>query len=85
MSWLNAFLEASSATEYLKLLNQPVAMKKDVAAYMRDYNFERLHATNADQSSINHENSPKKCPVGLDQNTCIILLQTKTFSAASRS
>ena len=31
-----------------------------VAAYMRYYNFERLHTTNGDQSPINYENSLKK-------------------------
>ncbi|MBT4450580.1 MAG: IS3 family transposase [Gammaproteobacteria bacterium] len=35
-------------------------MKKDVAAYMRYYNFDRLHTTNGDQSPINYENSLKK-------------------------
>ena len=35
-------------------------MKKDVAAYMRYYNLERLHTTNGDQSPINYENSLKK-------------------------
>jgi len=35
-------------------------MKKDVAAYMRYYNLERLHTKNGDQSPINYENSLKK-------------------------
>ena len=35
-------------------------MKKDVAAYMRYYNLERLHSANGDQSPINYENSLKK-------------------------
>jgi len=43
-------------------------MKKDVAAYMKYYNLERLHSKSGDQSPINYENSLKlKCPVGLDQ------------------
>jgi len=33
---------------------------KDVAAYMRYYNFERLHTANGDKSPINYENSLKK-------------------------
>jgi len=35
-------------------------MKKDVAAYMRYYNLERLYTKNRDQSPINYENSLKK-------------------------
>ena len=35
-------------------------MEKDVAAYMRYYNLERLHTTNGDQSPINYEHSLKK-------------------------
>jgi len=35
-------------------------MKKDVAAYMRYYNLERLHTTNGDQSPINYEKSRNK-------------------------
>jgi putative transposase len=35
-------------------------MKKDVAAYIRYYNLERLRTTNGDQSPINYKNSLKK-------------------------
>ena len=35
-------------------------MTKDVAAYMRYFNLERLHTKNGDQSPINYENSLKK-------------------------
>ena len=35
-------------------------MKKDVAAYMRYYNLERLHSSNGDLSPINYENSLRK-------------------------
>jgi len=35
-------------------------MIKDVAAYIRHYNLERLHTTNGDQSPINYENSLNK-------------------------
>ncbi len=45
-------------------------MKNDVAAYMKYYNLVRLHTPNGDQSSINSENSLKKCPVGLGQYIC---------------
>lgn len=34
-------------------------MKKDVVAYMRYYNLERLHTANGDQSPVNYENSLK--------------------------
>lgn len=56
--------------DWIFKISQPTRehMKKDVAAYMRYYNLERLHTTNGDQSPINYENSLKKCPVGLDQN-----------------
>ena len=35
-------------------------MKKDVVAYMRYYNLDRLHTANGDQSAIHYENSLKK-------------------------
>ena len=35
-------------------------MKKDVAAYMRYYNLQRLHTANGDKSPINYEHSLKK-------------------------
>jgi putative transposase len=35
-------------------------MTKDVAAFVRYYNLERLHTKNGDQSPINFENSLKK-------------------------
>jgi len=34
-------------------------MKKDVVAYMKYYNLERLHSKNGDQPPINYENSLK--------------------------
>ena len=34
-------------------------MEKDVAAFMKYYNLERLHTANNDMSPINHENSLK--------------------------
>jgi len=37
-----------------------IALKKDVAAYMRYYNLDRLHTANGDLSPINYENSLKK-------------------------
>ncbi len=47
---------------------QPIRehMEKDVAAYMRYYNLERLYSANGDKSPISYKNSLKKCPVGLD-------------------
>lgn len=35
-------------------------MKKDVAAYMKYYNLERLHSTNGDNTPVSYEKSLKK-------------------------
>lgn len=71
--WDNAVVErffGSLKHDWIFKVAQPTRehMKKDVAAYMKYYNLERLHTANGDQSPINYENSLKKCPVGLDQN-----------------
>lgn len=39
-------------------------MRKDVAAYMKYYNVERLHSSNDDMSSIEYENSLRKMSCG---------------------
>ena len=72
--WDNAVVErffGSLKHDWVFKIAQPTRehMKKDVASYMRYYNLERLHTANGDKSPINYENSLKKCPVGLDQNT----------------
>jgi len=63
--WDNAVVErffGSLKHDWIFKIAQPTRehMKKDVAAYMRYYNLERLHTTNGDQSPINYENSLKK-------------------------
>jgi len=63
--WDNAVVErffGSLKHDWIFKVVQPTReyMKKDVAAYMRYYNLERLHTTNGDQSPINYENSLKK-------------------------
>ncbi len=63
--WDNAVVErffGSLKHDWVFKVAQPTRehMKKDVAAYMRYYNLERLHTTNGDQSPINYENSLKK-------------------------
>ena len=63
--WDNAVVErffGSLKYDWIFKIAQPTRehMKKDVAAYMRYYNLERLHTTNGDQSPINYENSLKK-------------------------
>ncbi len=63
--WDNAVVErffGSLKHDWIFKIVQPTRehMKKDVAAYMRYYNLERLHTTNGDQSPINYENSLKK-------------------------
>ena len=40
-------------------------MRKDVAAYMRYYNLDRLHTANGDQSPINYEESSLKKVSGI--------------------
>ncbi len=63
--WDNAVVErffGSLKHDWIFKVAQPTReyMKKDVAAYMRYYNLERLHTANGDQSPINYENSLKK-------------------------
>jgi len=63
--WDNAVVErffGSLKHDWLFKIAQPTRehMKKDIAAYMKYYNLERLHTANADQSPINYENSLKK-------------------------
>ena len=60
--WDNAVVErffGSLKHDWLFKVPQPTRehMKKDVAAYMRYYNQDRLHSTNGDMSPINFENS----------------------------
>jgi putative transposase len=66
--WGNAVVErffGSLKHDWIFKIAQPTRehMRKDVAAYMRYYNLERLHTKNGDQSPINYEKSLKKCPV----------------------
>lgn len=63
--WDNAVVErffGSLKHDWIFNISQPTRehMKKDVAAYMRYYNLERLHTKNGDQSPINYESSLKK-------------------------
>ena len=63
--WDNAVVErvfGSLTHDWIFKIAQPTRehMKKDVAAYMRYYNLERLHTANGDQSPINYEKSLKK-------------------------
>ena len=63
--WDNAVVErffGSLKHDWIFKVAQPTRehMRKDVAAYMRYYNLERLHTANDDQSPINYENSLKK-------------------------
>ena len=63
--WDNAVVErffGSLKHDWIFKVAQPTReyMKKDVAAYMRYYNLERLHTTNGDQSPVNYESSLKK-------------------------
>lgn len=63
--WDNAVVErffGSLKHDWIFKIAQPTRehMKKDVAAYMRYYNFERLHTKNGDQSPINYEKSLNK-------------------------
>ncbi len=63
--WDNAVVErffGSLKHDWLFKVHQPTRehMEKDVSAYMRYYNLERLHSANNDMSPINYENSLKK-------------------------
>ena len=63
--WDNAVVErffGSLKHDWIFKIAQPTRehMQKDVAAYMRYYNLERLHTANGDKSPINYENSLKK-------------------------
>ena len=63
--WDNAVVErffGSLKHDWIFKIAQPtrVHMKKDVTAYMRYYNLERLHTANGDQSPVNYENSLKE-------------------------
>ena len=63
--WDNAVVErffGSLKHDWILKIHQPTRtkMKKDVAAYMKYYNLERLHSSNGDLSPINYENSLKK-------------------------
>ena len=60
--WDNAVVErffGSLKHDWLFKAHQPTRehMKKDVAAYIKYYNLERLHSANGDMSPINYENS----------------------------
>jgi len=63
--WDNAVVErffGSLKHDWILKVSQPTRehMRKDVAAYMRYYNLERLHSSNGDLSPINYENSLRK-------------------------
>ncbi|GEM79269.1 hypothetical protein VSU01S_15140 [Vibrio superstes NBRC 103154] len=67
--WDNAAVErflGSLKHDWLFKVHHPTRepMKKDVVAYMRYYNLERLHSANDDQSSVNYE----KSLLGVNQN-----------------
>jgi len=63
--WDNAVVErffGSLKHDWIFKTAQPTRehMRKDVAAYMKYYNVERLHTKNGDKSPINYENSLRK-------------------------
>ena len=63
--WDNAVVErffGSLKHDWIFKIEQPTRelMTKDVAAYMRYYNLERLHTKNGDQSPINYAQALKK-------------------------
>jgi len=66
--WDNAVVErffGSLKHDWIFKIAQPTRehMKKDVAAYMRYYNLDRLHTANGGQSPIDYENSLVKVSV----------------------
>lgn len=63
--WDNAVVErffGSLKHDWLFKVHQPTRehMKKDVAAYIKYYNVERLHSANENMSPVNYENSLRK-------------------------
>lgn len=63
--WDNAVVErffGSLKHDWIFKIGQPTRqhMKKDVAAYMRYYNLERLHSANGDKTPVSYEKSLKK-------------------------
>ena len=63
--WDNAVVErffGSLKHDWILKVQQPTRnhMKKDVAAYMRYYNVDRLHSANDDQSPVKFELSELK-------------------------
>ena len=67
--WDNAVVErffGSLKYDWIFKVTQPTHehMKRDVAAYMKYYNLERLHTANGDQSPINYEKSLTKVSGG---------------------
>ncbi len=63
--WDNAVVERFFGTlkhDWIFKIGQPTRefLTKDVAAYIRYYNLERLHTNNGDQSLLNYESSLKK-------------------------
>ena len=66
--WDNAVVErffGSLKHDWIFEIAQPTRehMKKDVAAYMRHYNLDRLHTTNGYQSLINYEKLLKEVSI----------------------
>jgi putative transposase len=63
--WDNAVVErffGSLKHDWILKVHQPTTehMKKDVEAYIKYYNLERLHSSNGDKSPVNYENSLMK-------------------------
>ena len=59
--WDNAVVErffGSLKHDWILKVHQPTCehMTKDVCAYIRHYNFDRLHSSNNDMSPVNYEN-----------------------------
>lgn len=71
--WDNAVVERffdSLKHDWLFKVHQPTRehMSRDVSAYIRYYNVDRLHRANEGMSLVKFENYKKWCPVLLDQN-----------------
>lgn len=65
--WDNAVVErffGSLKHDWLLKVYQPTRenMKKDVSAYTRNYNLERLHTANCNMLPVNYESSLKEVP-----------------------
>ncbi len=55
-------------------------IKHDMAVYIKYYNMKRLHSANRNMMPAEYENSLKKCPVRVEQNSALLYHTTIYFT-----